>query len=98
MEDKDVYKAPVKDYGQGPIRILLKQRSCAACVAAGRKGTIERKASRKPLTELLVNITQKPRDSKEWARRCRPPMTKHRCQLCKIPLCMRGPCWQEHLN
>jgi len=52
MEDKDVYKAPAEDYGQGPIRILPKQRSCAACVTAGRKGIIKRKARRKPLMEL----------------------------------------------
>ena len=98
MEDKDIHKAPTEDHGQGPIRILPKQRSCAACVATGRKGIIKRKARRKPLIKLSVNTTQKPRDSKEWARRCCPPITKYGCQLCKIPLCMRGPCWQEHLN
>ena len=98
MEDKDIHKAVVEDHRQGPIRILPKQRSCAAYVAAGRKGIIERKAHRKPLIELLVITTQKPRDSKEWARRRCPPMTKYGCQLCKILLCIHGPCWQEHLN
>lgn len=97
MKDKDIYKAPAEEHGRRPIRISTKQRSCAACVTAGRKTSYERKP-RKPLMELSVYTTQKSRDSKEWARRRRPPRTQFGCSLCKIPLCARGPCWQEHLD
>jgi len=48
--------------------------------------------------ELSVNTTQKSRDSKEWVRRQRPPRTQYGCPLYKIPLCKRGPYWQEHLD
>ena len=64
MEDKDIYKAPVKEHGQGPMRIFSKQQSCAVCVRASRKASIESKA-RKPLIELSENTTQKPRGSKD---------------------------------
>ena len=82
-----------EDYRQRPIRLLPKERSCAAYVATGRKGIIKRIIKRKPLIKLLVNTTQKARDSKEWVRRHRPPRTKFGCPLCKIPLCLRGPYW-----
>ena len=92
MEDKDIHKAPAEDHGQRPIQLLLKERSCAACVSAGRKGTIERPTRRKPLMKPLVNTTQKSRDSKEWARRRRPPRTRFGCPLYKIPLYLYRPC------
>jgi len=64
IEDVDIYKAPAEEYGQRPVRLGNKQRSCAACVTAGRKTAIKPEV-RKPLIELLVHTTQKSRDSKE---------------------------------
>jgi hypothetical protein len=75
MEEKDIYKAPAGEHGQEPVWIFSKQPSYAACVTARRGSIIEKKARWKPLMELLVNTTQKSRDSKEWARRQRPPRT-----------------------
>jgi len=97
MEDADIHKAPAEEHGQRPVRLGNKQRSCAACVTAGRKTKIKPEV-RKPLMELSVNTTQKSRDSKEWVRRRRPPKTKLGCPLCNIHLCAHGPCWQEHLD
>jgi len=57
MENKDTYKAPAEEHGQRPIQFLPKERSYAACVAAGRKRIIKRTAKRKPLMELSVNTT-----------------------------------------
>ena len=97
IEDADIHKALVEEHGQRPIWLGNKQRSYVACVSAGRKTTIKPKA-RKPLMKLSVNTIQKPRDSKEWVRRRRPPKTKLGCPLCNIHLCAHGPCWQEHLD
>jgi hypothetical protein len=71
---KDIHKAPVEEHGQGPVQLFPKEPSCAACVTAGRD-TVKEGFKRKPLIELLVNIIQKSRDSKEWVRRRRPPKT-----------------------
>jgi len=38
MEDKDIYKAPTKEYGQEPVRLFLKKLSYIAYIAAGRRG------------------------------------------------------------
>ena len=54
MEAKDIYKAPAKDHGQGPIRLFPKKPSCVACIAIGR-GSTKEELERKPLIELLVN-------------------------------------------
>jgi hypothetical protein len=74
MEDKDIYKAPAEEYGQEPVWQFPKKLSCAAYIAAGRRG-INKQAKMKPLLELSVNTIQKPHGSKEWARRRRPPRT-----------------------
>jgi len=75
MEEKDIHKAPAEEHGQEPIRIFSKQPSCATCVTARRGSIIEKKAYQKPLMDLSVNTTQKSRNSKQWARRQRPPRT-----------------------
>jgi hypothetical protein len=74
MEEKDIYKAPIEEHGQGPIQLFPKKPSCAAYITIGRDTTKEG-FKRKSLMELSVNTTQKPHDSKEWVRRRRPPRT-----------------------
>ena len=91
IEDKDIYKAPAKEHGQGPMWIFSKQQSCAVCVRASRKASIELKA-RKPLIELSESTIQKPHGSKDWVRRQRPPRTRFSYSLYKIRLCKIGPC------
>ena len=41
---------------------------------------------RKALEEISPNVRQ------------RAPETSFGCELCKIPLCQWGECWQEHLK
>ena len=87
----------MEEYRQGPVRLFPKKPSYAAYITAGRDTTKEG-FKRKSLMELSVNTTQKPRDSKEWVRRRRPPRTRFGCALYNIPLCKEGPYWQEHLS
>lgn len=97
MGDKDIHKVLAEEHGRGPVLLFRNHRGCAACIAAGKKSS-NTKHPRKPLTELSINTIKKPRDSKDWKKPKRPPRTRNGCPLCKIPLCTKGTCWQEHLD
>ena len=53
---------------------------------------------RKPLADLSINTTHKPRDSQEWERPKRAPRTLYGCSVCKIPLCVKPGCWESHME
>ena len=89
---------PVIYYGYKAVKINRKQKTCSACLAVGRKSCIKKLLNRKPLCELSVNTTKRPRDSKDFKRPQRAPRTTYGCKLCRIPLCKDGPCWQEHVD
>ena len=67
IEDKDICKVPAEEHRQEPIWLFPKKPSCAACIAAGRRG-INEQAKMKPLFEISVNTIQKLYGSKEWVR------------------------------
>jgi len=54
MEEKDIYKVPAEEHGQGPVRLFSKKPNCVVCVTVGR-GVIKEGFKRKPFMELLVN-------------------------------------------
>ena len=89
--DKDIYKAPAKEHGRGPVLLFRNHRDYAACIAASRKSS-NTKHPRKPFIELLINTIKKPRNSKDWKRPKRPLRTKNGCPLYKIPLYTKGTC------
>ena len=55
-------------YGYKSVRINKMQKTCSACLAAGRKSYIKKLLNRKPLCELLVNTIKRLRDSKDFKR------------------------------
>ena len=57
MGGKGIREAPAGGRRQEPVWIFSKQPSYTACVAARGGSIIEKKACRKPLIELSVNIT-----------------------------------------
>jgi hypothetical protein len=66
MEDIQWY--PAIYYGYKAVKINQKQKACSACLAAGRKSRIKKLLNRKPLYELSVNTTKRPRNSKDFKR------------------------------
>ena len=89
---------PAVYHGYKPERINSEPVSCSACLEVGRKSSIKRLATRKPLCELSPNTTKKPRDSRDWKRPRRAPRTRFGCRLCRIPLCKTGSCWKAHMD
>ena len=55
-------------YGCKAVRINKKQKTCLACLEAGRRSYIKKLLNRKPLCELSVNIVKRSRDRKEFKR------------------------------
>ena len=80
------------------IKLFPREVHCSACIEAGRHTQVQRTGGRKALSELSPNTTKKPRDSKEWERRARPPRTLFGCSICKIPFCRKDDCWGPHIE
>ena len=80
------------------IKLFLREVHCSACIEAGRRTQEQCIERRKALSELSPNTTRKPRDSKEWERRARPPRTHFGCSICKIPFCRKDDCWRPHIE
>lgn len=89
---------PAVEHGYKPEKINEKEVACAAYLQVERKTQIKRAGRRKPLCELSLNTTKRPRNSDAWKRPQRAPRTKFGCRLCRIPLCRTGPCWQEYMD
>jgi hypothetical protein len=94
----DIQWRPVVYYGYKSVRINKTQKTYSACLTAGRKSCIKKLSNRKPLCKLSVNTIKRSRDSKDFKRPQKSPRTTYGCRLCRIPLCKKGPCWQEYVN
>jgi hypothetical protein len=92
----DIIWQPVEEHKL--VHLGGKLQNCSACVEGGRKSDIEHIGRRKPLADLSINTTRKPRDSQEWERPKRAPRTLYGCSVCKIPLCVKPGCWESHME
>ena len=93
---KDIIWVPTAQHKL--IKLFTKEVHCSACIEAGRCTQVQNIGRRKALSDLSPNTTRKPRDSKEWERRQRPPRTHFGCSICKIPFCRKDDCWGPHIE
>ena len=59
---------PAIYYRYKAVRINKKQKTCSACLEAGRRSHIKKLLNRKPLYKLSVNTAKRSRDRKEFKR------------------------------
>jgi hypothetical protein len=74
--------------------VLSEPKACVACAAANRRPAT--KTQRKPLEELSRNTLRGTAEVNK-GRLCRVKRSRWGCQRCQINLCMKGPCWSEHI-
>ena len=85
LKKKDIYKAPIELYRQGPIKVFKTDKSYIAYIAAKKK-SINLKKPKKAFIDLLINTIRKPYNSKDQVRPIRPLKIKYDYLLYKMPL------------
>jgi hypothetical protein len=78
------------------VRVCLSEpKPCMACAAIDRRSAP--KTHKKPLQELSSNTLRGTAEVNQ-GRACRVRRSRWGCQQCQINLCMKGPCWTEHIR
>ena len=65
------------------IKLFTKDINYLAYIEGGRHTQVKYTGGRKPLSELSLNTTRKPHDSKEWERRGRALRAHFGCSIYK---------------